>query len=162
VIDETGHAIWRRVQLIPFGVTIPEAQQDRHLPEKLRQERHGILRRLVDACRECASVGLNPPDLATAATRAYRQDMDQIQLFMQDVCEKVQGESVASKQLFDAYRQWTREQGFTPYSSKQFPRRLEEHGYEKRRNSSGQRWTNLRLRVGLSEEAPDSAAKEVA
>jgi P4 family phage/plasmid primase-like protien len=37
-IRGTDHAIWRRIRLVPFAVTIPDAQQDRDLPEKLKAE----------------------------------------------------------------------------------------------------------------------------
>jgi phage/plasmid-associated DNA primase len=32
------HAIWRRIKVIPFEVTIPDAEQDKRLSEKLRKE----------------------------------------------------------------------------------------------------------------------------
>src|SRR5215204_462053 len=38
----TDHAIWRRIKLAPFEVTIPEAEQDKRLVEKLRKELPGI------------------------------------------------------------------------------------------------------------------------
>jgi len=37
------HGIWRRVHLVPFEVTIPEAERDRNLPEKLEAELPGVL-----------------------------------------------------------------------------------------------------------------------
>src|SRR5215469_12813965 len=43
VIRGTDHAIWRRVRLIPFDVTMSAEQQDKTLPEKLEAERAGIL-----------------------------------------------------------------------------------------------------------------------
>ncbi len=42
-IRGTDHAIWRRIRLLPFTVTIPEAEQDRDLPAKLRDELPSIL-----------------------------------------------------------------------------------------------------------------------
>jgi putative DNA primase/helicase len=39
----TDHAIWRRIKLVPFTVTIPEAEQDKTLPDKLAKEYPGIL-----------------------------------------------------------------------------------------------------------------------
>ena len=32
------HAIWRRIKVIPFEVTIPDAEQDKRLPEDLAKE----------------------------------------------------------------------------------------------------------------------------
>ena len=37
-IKGTDHAIWRRIRLIPFTVTIPEEEQDKTLSEKLKGE----------------------------------------------------------------------------------------------------------------------------
>ena len=49
-IRGTDNAIWRRVRLIPFNVTIPDAEQDRQLPEKLKDEWTGILKWAVEGC----------------------------------------------------------------------------------------------------------------
>src|SRR3712207_8718225 len=35
----TDHAIRRRIKLVPFEITIPEADQDKKLPEKLRDRK---------------------------------------------------------------------------------------------------------------------------
>ncbi len=32
------YAIWRRIKVIPFEVTIPDAEQDKRLPEKLPED----------------------------------------------------------------------------------------------------------------------------
>ena len=37
-VTGTDHAIWRRLRLIPFEVTIPDAEQDKTLPAKLQAE----------------------------------------------------------------------------------------------------------------------------
>lgn len=42
IIREDDHAIWRRIRLVPFDVTIPEVKQDRDLADKLRKELPGI------------------------------------------------------------------------------------------------------------------------
>src|SRR5690606_33658354 len=57
-IRGTDHAIWRRVHLVPFTVTIPDDQQDRDLPSKLRGELPGILAWCVRGCLEWQQIGL--------------------------------------------------------------------------------------------------------
>ena len=42
-IRGTDSAIWNRVKIVPFTVSIPKPQQDHALPEKLRDELPGIL-----------------------------------------------------------------------------------------------------------------------
>lgn len=46
----TDIGIWSRLRLVPFAVTIPEADRDRDLPEKLREELPGILAWAVRGC----------------------------------------------------------------------------------------------------------------
>ena len=62
VIRETKTAIWRRVKLIPFNVTIPEEEQDKELPAKLREEYSGILAWAVRGCIDWQQNGLQTPD----------------------------------------------------------------------------------------------------
>ena len=53
------HAIWRRIRLIPFAVTIPEAEQDGDLGAKLAEERAGILKWAVEAASPGSATGCN-------------------------------------------------------------------------------------------------------
>src|SRR5262249_41672865 len=57
----TDTAIWDRIQQVTFGDTIPEAERDLALPEKLQAERAGILRWLVDGCLSWQRAGLGAP-----------------------------------------------------------------------------------------------------
>jgi len=59
VVRGTDHAIWRRIKLVPFTVTIPDHQQDRDLPNKLKGELSGILNWAVMGCTEWQAEGLN-------------------------------------------------------------------------------------------------------
>lgn len=51
-ISGVDDGIWRRVMLVPWDVQIPDAEKDRQLIAKLRQEGSGILNRLL-AGRAC-------------------------------------------------------------------------------------------------------------
>jgi len=50
VIIGTDEAIWRRIRLIPFTVTIPPEERDKQLLEKLQRELPGILAWAVRGC----------------------------------------------------------------------------------------------------------------
>ncbi len=66
LIRGTDHAIWRRVHLIPFEVTIPTDQQEKTLPNKLRAEFPGILAWCVRLSNEKIKVWLlKPTDRST-------------------------------------------------------------------------------------------------
>ena len=49
-VQEQTVAVWRRLRLIPFNVTIPENEQDKSLLHKLKCEWSGILRWAVQGC----------------------------------------------------------------------------------------------------------------
>jgi putative DNA primase/helicase len=72
IINGTEHAIWRRIMLLPFAVTIPEAEQDKHLTTKLRAERPDILHWMIRGCLEWQRIGLNPPAVVLEASKEYR------------------------------------------------------------------------------------------
>jgi putative DNA primase/helicase len=48
IIRETGEGFWRRLLLIGWPVTIPAAERDAALPEKLRAEGAGVMNWALD------------------------------------------------------------------------------------------------------------------
>jgi putative DNA primase/helicase len=72
-VDE---AIRRRLNLIPFGVTIPPGERDKDLPTKLDAECPGILQWMIDGCLAWQRIGLAAPAVVTDATKAYLEAED--------------------------------------------------------------------------------------
>lgn len=60
----------RRLHLVPFTVTIPAARRDPQLVEKLRVERDGILRWMMEGCADWQCIDLAPPDCVLEALRS--------------------------------------------------------------------------------------------
>ena len=71
-ITGTDHGIWRRIRLIPFEVTISEAERDPHLIDALKGEESGILAWLVDGCLGWQRDGLGAPEAVSQATDSFR------------------------------------------------------------------------------------------
>jgi putative DNA primase/helicase len=80
-VDE---AVKRRMNLIPFTVTIPTDKRDPQLTEKLRAERPGILHWMLEGCAAWQREGLNPPKVVRAATEAYLSDEDAYRNWIDD------------------------------------------------------------------------------
>ena len=85
IVTEATHAIWRRLRLVPFGVTIPRAEWDTGLTDKLvSREGPGILAWMVRGCLLWQLDGLEPPAEVTAATETYRAEQDKLGDFIAD------------------------------------------------------------------------------
>lgn len=145
-VPDDGHAMWRRLILIPFDVTIPDEEQDPDLEQKLRDEREGILRWITDGTRLYLQQGLNPPDAVLAATSAYRNDEDQFGSFLQEKTVEETGSNVKASELLAIQHQWAQTVGEQPLTPNALAAKLATRGYERRRTKTGTRWEGLRLR----------------
>jgi putative DNA primase/helicase len=144
----TDNAIWRRIRLVPFTETIPPAEQDRNLPDKLRAEASGILAWAIEGCLEWRREGLQAPEAVRQATGAYRAEMDVLGAFLRDCCELCAEYNVAAKDLYAAYKFWCEENGERPETQRRLGSRLTERGgFERYRGGSdgGHRWRGVQL-----------------
>lgn len=142
IIRGTDHAIWRRIKLIPFNVTIPENKQDKLLDKKLKAEFPGILAWAVQGCLEWQKNGLQTPDEVKAATNDYRNEMDVIQTFIDECCFVKPGSTevkTISGVLYGAYKNWCEQNGEHTLDNRTFGRRMSEKGM-KAGKSSGKNW----------------------
>ncbi len=145
-IQGTDNAIWTRIRLIPFNVTIPEADQDKHLVDKLQAETAGILAWAVKGCLDWQNNGLAAPATVTAATQLYRDESDVLIDFLEDVCTMDPRAVVTVKALHLAYTDWCRLNGETAMTKRKLGARLREKEFVPTREGSGARaWRGLGL-----------------
>ncbi|MFH1983189.1 MAG: phage/plasmid primase, P4 family [Pseudomonadota bacterium] len=129
VIKETDHAIWRRIKLVPFEVTIPECERDLQLSRKLKSELPGILAWAVSGCLDWQRQGLGTPDEVKAATEDYRNEMDVMSEFIADRCIEGPSHEVRTKDVYEAYVNWCEGNGERPLSKRAMGLKLKERGY---------------------------------
>lgn len=145
-IRGTDAAIWRRIHLVPFNVTIPDDEQDRDLLNKLRDELPGILNWALAGCLEWQRGGLRPPSEVLEATKAYRADSDVLAQFIEEACVLARVTSVGKGELFKAYTTWTDKRGERPIGKRSFGDRIREHGIaEDRDRQRGHFWKGIGL-----------------
>ncbi len=152
-IKGTDYAIWRRIRLIPFTVTIPEKERDQDLPNKLRRELPGILNWAIEGCYEWQQNGLGIPDEVRAATEEYREEMDILGGFLSDHCILEPELMVKSKDLFEKYEEWCRANDEEPIKKRTFGLKLKERGLKDHR--IGVRQDRGWLGIGLQTQPPD-------
>jgi putative DNA primase/helicase len=143
-IRGTDNAIWRRIRLIPWAVTVPPAERDRKLPAKLREELPGILAWVVQGCLEWRREGLQEPEQVRRATGEYRAEMDVLAGFLADCCVVDSAAWVRFKDLYAVYQLWCEESGERSQSKQRFGSQLKERGYEPDRGTG-----NVPIRRGL-------------
>ncbi len=139
----TDHAVWRRIKLVPFTVTIPEEERDKELPRKLRAELPGIMAWAVRGCLEWQRSGLGEPEEVRSATNEYRVEQDSVASFLNECCV-VNGEVRAkAAALLDSYQRFSGDRDMT---ATMFGRKLRERGFRDDRGTGGCRfWRGIGL-----------------
>ena len=128
-VSDDSHAFWRRVVLCPFSVTIPQAQQDKRLLEKLTAEGPGILNYLLEALKIYFDKGLEVPKSLSQATLEYRTDQDVVHQFIDDECITGLDKMVRKVDLYTRYKGWCLGNGLSPLSPNLFSRKLKAKGF---------------------------------
>lgn len=150
-IKDNSDGIWRRMQLVPWDVQIPAEEVDRKLGDKLRGEAPGILNRLLEGLLDWLTHGLIEPEAVRKATRAYRDDSDELGRFLSDIC--LVGDPllyrVKSSDLHQYYTAWCDAAGGTFWKPKGFAKALRDKGFEQKQ-SNGIWWLGLTLKSGLT------------
>ena len=145
-INGTDNGIWRRIRLIPFSITIPQEKQDKALVTKLLQESSGILNWCLQGIKYWIDEGLSPPKAVKEATIEYREEMDVLESFIKDYCNKEEKYEVKSKQLYERYTEWTEVNNEKTLSSKMFSLKLKEEGYISYRKRDGVYWKGIEIK----------------
>jgi putative DNA primase/helicase len=157
IVRGTDNAIWRRIRLIPFTVTIPDHEQDKHLIEKLRAELPGILAWSVEGALKWRKHGLEIPHEVSEATSIYRVEMDSLQNFINEKIVKSENDRIKSSELYKAYTDWCAANGERPLAITKFVMRLKERSFEKKPRSDAEYWIGITVNNQKSEAEWPSA-----
>ena len=156
VIKGVDTAIWRRIRLVPFDVSIPPKNQDPDLAKKLNAELSGILNWAVEGCLEWQAEGLSAPDEVRTATAGYREDMDVLAEFIAEHCTLGDNEETEARDLYSRYSDWTEKTGERKLWKNQFGIKLQERGFEKRKHQKHRRIVYRGIGLGNPSEATRS------
>ena len=145
-IGGVDEGIWRRMKLVPWGVTIPAAER-RPLEKVLAEfmeEAPGILNWLIAGAIAYLTGGINEPEEIRAATDAYRDEMDPVGEFTSACVEKAPGEDVTARDMFLAYTAWCHANSVKPFAEKGFASIMIQKGFEKDKGRI-RKYKNVRL-----------------
>lgn len=153
-IQSTDKAIWDRMRLVPFDVTIPDDKQDKQLIEKLKSELPGILRWAVEGCMAWQGEGLGLPQAVKNATNQYRAETDNASEFLEDWCEAQPQAMVPLDDFYKAYQLWCQMGEQSSLKKIKFNKRVQECGYEKRKSGVWY-WVGIQLKEEFAKKAKD-------
>jgi P4 family phage/plasmid primase-like protien len=128
-IRNLDEAMRRRLQLIPFAVTIPKEKRDQRLPQRLLDERDGILAWALEGCLLWQAEGLSPPDCVRAATDEYFEAEDAVARWLEDNCELGDKLESSSADLFADWSRWCSANGESEGTQKRLTETLKGRGF---------------------------------
>jgi len=128
-------------------VQIPPAEQDKHLDEKLKAERDGILAWMVRGAVKWRKYGLGEPQEVSAATDGYRSEQDFLAPFLTECCAIQDGAEESIGKVYDRFKSWSDEAGEKTISRKRLSTMLKERGFESYQDTDHRfYWKRLKLK----------------
>lgn len=122
---EVTFGYFRRLIILPYLVTITEEEKDDQLTDKLKQELSGILNWVLAALPDLMTRrSFTGSEACKKALDQYRLQSDNVQLFLNEMCEASDSESPASE-IFDSYKSYCNGSSLHPLGKTKFIQRLE-------------------------------------
>ena len=153
--DARDGGLWRRLQVVPFGVVIPEEQQDRTLAERIKaHEAPGVLRWIVEGARAYLAEGLHPPAKVVEQTDAYRTASDSFEEFLVECTATGPAYTVRGGELIKRHRAWCELRGFEAMRGNEIADELQARGFERKPKGGRVTYAGLQLRPDDDEGSP--------
>jgi putative DNA primase/helicase len=147
-LPATDAAVWNRLHLIPFTVTIQKAEQDRNLKAKLLAEGESILAWLVEGAKRWYAAGQSK--VIDEATRQWQGELDRLRAYLDEYTEKPDPKDeqafLLNKVLYEAYKSWCDQNGERFLSQPKFTGQMEAMGYRRERKEEGNIWRGIRFK----------------
>lgn len=154
--DVDDKATFKRLHPIPFTVTILKDQIDKELPAKLLIEAEGILAWAVKGAGLWYRDGLAKPPEVEAANEKWREEMDQLRLFINDCCIIGDEFRATATILYADYKRWATTGGDrSPITSTAFGMKLTDRGFAKTHTERGAVYVGIGLRSATTNSAPN-------
>jgi putative DNA primase/helicase len=155
----TDHAIWRRVNLMPFDYRIPDDKKVDHYDDVLVDaEAAGILDWMIQGCVFWQRNGLPKSESIKESTETYRLSEDPIGDFLSSRCLIMADGRSTVKTLYENYVGFCEGEKIKPLGKKNFNQTLEERDFARKKFAEGSTWYGIALR-GEASESP--AEKEI-
>lgn len=136
IIRGTDDGIWRRMAIVPFTVQIPTNKVDKRLKHKLRRELKAILNWAVEGYLMWRETGLEEPRCIKDQRQEYRKEMDVVESFIEECCERNEKYSSQANTLYQSYREWAQDNSQYVMSNTKFGREISKRFVKFRSNGT--------------------------
>ena len=146
-VNDRSGAVFNRLYPIPFNRSIPKTQRIANLSDLLQKERAGIFAWALTGYIRLKQRGhFVQVEQSEQFKAEYRLANDTEQTFVNECCDVSADASVQSATLYEAYRDWARDNGFTPKNANQIVKEWERLGFERRAMKGLRYWHGVSLR----------------
>jgi putative DNA primase/helicase len=136
------NAYFRRLLIIPFRVTIPEANQDKTLADKIiKTELAGVFNWIIDGLKRLLKTEkFTESKIVKDTLETYKRESDSVACFIAENSYKPSSNDYTLlKDLYANYRAFCLEDGASPLKKLNFKRRLETNGFQIMQMNDGNR-----------------------
>lgn len=123
---EHSDAYFRRLLIVPFRLTMPEAKQDKFLAQRIiESELSGVFNWILQGLNRLLTNGkFTQSDIIKDEIEAYRKESDSVSCFLEEENYRSSADCMPLKNVFSSYRAYCQENGFSAAGRKLFTSRL--------------------------------------
>ena len=124
---DRSDGFYRRLLIIRFDHSVPKAQRDPNLREKLIVERNGILMWAIEGLKRLIANGyiFTETEATQAELRRYKVESNSALLFVDECCELNEEAEYPREDLFQQYRDYCNKNGLKSMSQANFNKDVE-------------------------------------
>ncbi|RLM47534.1 hypothetical protein DVK00_03225 [Haloarcula sp. Atlit-47R] len=127
--ETEDEAFYRRVLLVPFPSTVPKAERDPHLDEKLQSELSGVLNWMLEGLQRLMQQGQFTADRTPGETqRTWEKWGNTVDRFREICLEKSEDGELPKKQAYHAYHAFCEAESLPAETQHKMTRRLKSEG----------------------------------
>ena len=127
--ETDDEAFYRRILLVPFPETIPEAERDKHLDDKLQAELPGVLNWAIEGLQRLMHNGGFTGDRSPGRTQdTWQKWSDSVSRFKDAAIEEGGDKEISKTKLYAAYIEYCRQEGIPSDTQHSLTRGLKQEG----------------------------------
>jgi len=128
--ETDDEAFYRRILLAPFPETVPEAERDKHLDDKLEAELPGILNWAIDGLQRLVANGGFTGDRPPGHTQdTWQKWSDSVSRFADAAIDEDGSEDIPKAQIYAAFLEYCRQEGIPSDTQHSLTRGLKQEGF---------------------------------